>query len=303
MEYVGEPATYQGAGHVDVEEKDTWTNGHAATNFPWTGRTLKKTWYLVAEHIGYKLREIGPFLEPAIVTKEMVGGVVGKTYSWKIEANNGGAVHYDWTIDAGTLPPGLVLNRLTGVISGTPTKEGVYSFTVALQDFDPSADKTTKTYEIPINLDPNSVPESASIVIAADDEYVLWVNGERVGSGQSWWQSQSYSGVSLQYGYNEILVKVTNANGKGYFAATVDLGGASVATDGSWEMSNDQVNWRSSPVLQHAGLADEANWLSDGPVNAQFLWPSNGNRQGTLYFRRVIHVGQATVAADNKYEI
>lgn len=44
-----------------------------------------------------------------------------------------------WDIASGSLPPGLTLSKLDsykGVISGTPTQEGTYSFTV----------KATKTY-------------------------------------------------------------------------------------------------------------------------------------------------------------
>ena len=41
---------------------------------------------------------------------------------------------YSWAIDSGILPPGLSLDPATGVLSGTPTTPGNYSFTVRVTD-------------------------------------------------------------------------------------------------------------------------------------------------------------------------
>ena len=48
---------------------------------------------------------------------------VGSTYSGNATVA-GGRSAYAWTLDAGTLPPGLQLSSVTGVISGTPTQAG-----------------------------------------------------------------------------------------------------------------------------------------------------------------------------------
>jgi len=47
---------------------------------------------------------------------------------------NGGEAPYSWSVTAGSLPDGLSLNDETGVLSGTPDAEGVYSFTVLVED-------------------------------------------------------------------------------------------------------------------------------------------------------------------------
>lgn len=47
---------------------------------------------------------------------------------------SGGDPPFTFSITAGGLPPGLVLNPATGVVSGTPTVGGSYTFTIAVVD-------------------------------------------------------------------------------------------------------------------------------------------------------------------------
>jgi hypothetical protein len=51
---------------------------------------------------------------------------VGSAYSGNATVA-GGRAAYSWTLDAGTLPPGLQLSPVTGVIAGTPTQAGTAS--------------------------------------------------------------------------------------------------------------------------------------------------------------------------------
>jgi hypothetical protein len=52
----------------------------------------------------------------------------------------GGRAPRRWGASPGALPPGLSLNPDTGVISGKPTRAGVYTFTVTLSDSTPTSD-------------------------------------------------------------------------------------------------------------------------------------------------------------------
>jgi formylglycine-generating enzyme required for sulfatase activity len=68
-------------------------------------------------------------LAPKITTAALPNGPAGTAYSQTLTAT--GLVPITWSLDNGTtLPTGLSLEGTTGVISGTPTTAGTYSFTV-----------------------------------------------------------------------------------------------------------------------------------------------------------------------------
>ena len=46
----------------------------------------------------------------------------------------GGVDPYIWTVTSGTLPPGISLSATSGILSGTPTVAGNYTFTVQVAD-------------------------------------------------------------------------------------------------------------------------------------------------------------------------
>jgi hypothetical protein len=68
-----------------------------------------------------------------IDTTALPNGTVGLNYRATLRAS-GGTLPYTWTISEGSLPPGLNLAQPTGVISGVPTKEGAFTFTVKATD-------------------------------------------------------------------------------------------------------------------------------------------------------------------------
>lgn len=70
----------------------------------------------------------------AILTPSLPFGVRDKPYSQQIVAA-GGQLPYSWSVVLGTLPPGLTLNPASGLLSGTPTVAGDFTFTVKVTDF------------------------------------------------------------------------------------------------------------------------------------------------------------------------
>ncbi|SHE51126.1 S-layer homology domain-containing protein [Desulforamulus putei DSM 12395] len=73
-------------------------------------------------------------LKLEIVTTSLSTGTEGAAYSTELQAT-GGKEPLTWAITGGTLPEGLTLDTVTGVISGTPANSGDYSFEVTVTDF------------------------------------------------------------------------------------------------------------------------------------------------------------------------
>jgi len=68
-----------------------------------------------------------------IVTTELPPAEIGDYYETTVEAR-GGTPPYQFGVISGSLPPGLLLNGATGIISGTPDSLGQYSFTIRCSD-------------------------------------------------------------------------------------------------------------------------------------------------------------------------
>ena len=70
---------------------------------------------------------------PALLFPAPPSGEAGAAYSDQLTVT-GGTSPFTWSVSAGTLPPGVTLNASTGLLSGTPTTAGTYSFTVQVTD-------------------------------------------------------------------------------------------------------------------------------------------------------------------------
>ena len=71
-----------------------------------------------------------------ITTTTLPGGTVGQPYSQSVTAS-GGAAPYSWSVASGSLPPGLTLSPTgtpSATLSGTPTTQGTFNFTVQVTD-------------------------------------------------------------------------------------------------------------------------------------------------------------------------
>ncbi|WP_051752255.1 putative Ig domain-containing protein [Streptosporangium amethystogenes] len=74
-----------------------------------------------------------PNTSPSFTFSPPPAGEVNVPYSVSLTVT-GGTAPYTWSVNDGSLPPGLTLNASTGLLSGTPTAGGSYSFSVRVTD-------------------------------------------------------------------------------------------------------------------------------------------------------------------------
>ena len=69
----------------------------------------------------------------AFYATAIAGATIGVPYSQTF-SGTGGTTPYSWTVTGGSLPTGCTLNASTGVVSGTPTAAGTFTFTIKITD-------------------------------------------------------------------------------------------------------------------------------------------------------------------------
>ncbi|MGH9918343.1 MAG: Ig domain-containing protein, partial [Nitrososphaerales archaeon] len=74
-----------------------------------------------------------PRLLVSTPTTDVPEATEGTAYATSLSVS-GGSAPYTWALDGGSFPPGLVLDPLSGDISGTPSTPGLYFFTVEVSD-------------------------------------------------------------------------------------------------------------------------------------------------------------------------
>ena len=84
----------------------------------------------------------------------------GVEFSFGLFASNG-TTPYAWAVSAGAVPAGMTLSS-TGILSGTPTEQGLYTFTVEVTD----ASATSASREFTLFVQPP--PDRALITVSTD---------------------------------------------------------------------------------------------------------------------------------------
>jgi hypothetical protein len=138
---------------------------------------------------------------PATMDYEIIGGcpslalspaslpnaTLGDGYSQTL-TTSGGSGNYWYSVVGGTLPEGLSLNPSSGVISGSASYSGTFTFTIQSDDSNAKGCFTTRTYTIesicpsPVVISPSSLPamtigvpysQAISVSGGGDNTYTL----------------------------------------------------------------------------------------------------------------------------------
>jgi hypothetical protein len=100
----------------------------------------------------------------SISTGQLSPATVGATYSETIVTNGNGTPPYTFSVVSGSLPDGLTLAPGTGIVSGTPTTAGQYSFSITVTDA--AGDTASCAYTLMVNATAVSQPSSTSAALS-----------------------------------------------------------------------------------------------------------------------------------------
>lgn len=117
-----------------------------AHNIQTSAAALNPTWNITTStDINSAIVIFQPALD--ILDTTLPDGVTNKPYS-KTLTPAGGTGSITWAVTSGSLPNGITLNASTGVLSGSPTLAGTYSFTITATDSLGSTDSQAFTLTV-----------------------------------------------------------------------------------------------------------------------------------------------------------
>jgi hypothetical protein len=146
-------------------------SGQGVFGYEYFGSIPRKRWLitkldlLCALEVGYALRNSSAFAALTIGTQTQPTATATLPFTFNFSAS-GGIPFYDWTVVGGALPSGLVLDRFTGVLSGTPSTNGTFNFSVRLRDYRENTGGVTNTFTMTVAPSP---PFSLSLSLNDDE--------------------------------------------------------------------------------------------------------------------------------------
>jgi hypothetical protein len=176
---------------------------------------------------------------PALLFPAPPGGEAGVAYSDQLTVT-GGTSPFTWSVSAGSLPPGVTLGVSTGLLSGTPTTAGSYSFTVKVTDHSGLSDTVPVILAIIAGPSLNfaAPPAGWTHTVYSDTltesggtaPFTWSVSAGSLPAGISLSAGGTLSGTPTATGTSSFTVKVTDANSQSATQATSITVSAGVST-------------------------------------------------------------------------
>ncbi len=195
----------------------------------------------------------------------------GSPYSQRLEAAEG-VPSYAWSVASGSLPPGLSLDPSTGILSGTPTAVGSFSFTIRLSDRAGAA--VTKVFdltvgEVTVTVGPTSLvfsyqagqaaPPPQTVTLASGTTGPSFTVSVSTGTGGNWLTVSPLSGATPA----TLTVSVSpQGMARGPYDGTITI----TAGPGKPQVISVQLLVDMPPQITASGVVNAASWVS-GPVS------------------------------------
>ena len=180
---------------------------------------------------------------PTIFTTSIAGGSVGASFYQLMQASGGDGLIV-WSISSGSLPPGLTLSG-GGILAGTPTTSGTYTFTVRATDSDATNPDTSEISYTQII----SAAGGAKLTVTASTA-LSYSSGNRPSyttdgkSGTRWTSSFTPSAGKTGFGYDSTWIRWDLGSLKTVSYINIAwYQGTSKTTSFKLEISNDGTTW------------------------------------------------------------
>ncbi|WP_160115092.1 putative Ig domain-containing protein [Bryocella elongata] len=251
---------------------------------------------------------------PTIQTSTLAAGTVGTAYTATITAA-GGTAPYTFTQTAGTLPAGLSLST-TGVLSGTPTTTGSFTFSVMVTD--KAALTATASFTVTIaasstslsiataTLPGGTVGATYSATLSAVNgtaPYTYAVSSGSLPAGLSLSTAGVLSGTPTTLGSSTFTVKVTDstsATASASFTVTIGAAAAGLSiTTSSLAAAQENTPYQAT-IVATGGTAPYSFAVTSGTLPSGLNLSSAGVLTGTPTSAGIVSITITATDAQSK---
>ena len=203
--------------------------------------------------------------DPSFVTTSPIFGAFTATaFSTSILTSDSEGTVVDWQVTAGTVPTGLTLATATGVLSGTPTADGDYYFTVQITD--DGGNSNSQEFRMPVG----------SIISAANSTVVS-------GTAYYWFTaSGDFEAVNLPgtANFEYVVIAGGGSGGNGAINQLGGGGGAGGVLHGTASITDGGTTY---PMVVGAGAAQNSESNGEDSYWTGIATATGGGRGGKAF--------------------